>query len=112
VLFGEQVLAVPGGLPDLSGLRLLRVGWLLGSIRPGRFVPSHALAMGLKLSQAARWLDFAPEAPEVAAFLRGEALEIPGPAGWLLVGVAGHPLGWGKRVETVVKNHRPRGPAA
>ena len=111
-LWGEQVLAVPDDLPDPSGLRLLRVGRLLGSVRQGRFVPSHALAMGLKLDQAARRLDFAPEAPEVAAFLRGETLRSPGPAGWLLVGVAGHPLGWGKRVGTVVKNHRPRGPSA
>lgn len=108
-LFGEQVLAVPDDLSDPSGLRLLRAGWLLGSIRQGRFVPAHALAMGLRLGQVARRLDLAPDAPQVAAFLRGETLRCAGPPGWLLVGVAGYPLGWGKRVGAVVKNHRPRG---
>lgn len=107
-LWGEQVLALPPELPDVPGLRLLRAGWLLGSVRQGRFVPAHALAMGLLLSQAARRLDFFPDAPEVAAFLRGETLRSEGPAGWVLVGVAGYPLGWGRRVGTVVKNHRPR----
>ncbi|MGB9724480.1 MAG: RsmB/NOP family class I SAM-dependent RNA methyltransferase, partial [Chloroflexia bacterium] len=108
-LWGERVLALPPELPDVSGLRLLRAGWLLGSIRRGRFLPAHALAMGLYPGQAAGRLDLSPEAPEVVAFLRGETLRSEGPAGWLLVTVAGYPLGWGRRVGAVVKNHRPHG---
>lgn len=107
-LHGEEVLALPPEMPEASGLRLLRAGWLLGKIRRGRFIPSHALAMGLSLGQAANRLDFSPDAPEVAAFLRGETFRSKGPAGWVLVGVGGHPMGWGRRVGMVVKNHRPR----
>lgn len=102
------MLALPPELPEVSGLHLLRAGWLLGKVRRGRFIPAHALAMGLSFGQAARRLDFSPDAPEVAAFLRGETLRSEGPAGWVLVGVAGHPLGWGRRAGSVVKNHRPR----
>lgn len=108
-LLGERVLALPSDLPDLAGLRLLRAGWLLGEIRGARFVPGHALAMGLPASAAARTLDLPVEGERVAAYLRGEPLASAGPAGWLLVTVAGYPLGWGKRVGAVVKNHRPRG---
>ncbi len=108
-LFGESLLAVPAGLPDLAGLRLLRAGWLLGEVRRERLVPSQALAMGLRAGDARQTLDLAVDSAELAAYLRGETLPIPGPAGWLLVAVEGFPLGWGKRVEGVVKNHRPRG---
>lgn len=106
VLRGEEVLALPPEMPETSGLRLLRAGWLLGCVRRGRFIPSHALAMGIPCRAG---LDFSPDAPELAAFLRGETLRSQGPAGWILVGVDGHPLGWGRRVGDVVKNHRPRG---
>ncbi len=106
-LLGEEVLVLPEQLPAVSGLSLLRIGWQLGKIHRGRFTPSHALAMGLDLAQAGRRLNLSPDGPEVAAFLRGETLRSPGPAGWLLVGISGYPLGWGRRVDSVVKNHLP-----
>jgi NOL1/NOP2/fmu family ribosome biogenesis protein len=104
----DYLLAVPEALPDVAGLRLLRAGWLLGAVRGQRFVPSHALAMGLQAADALQTLDLPTSSEEVAAFLRGETLPSPGPAGWLLVTTEGYPLGWGKRVGRIVKNHRPR----
>jgi len=109
VLLGADLVAVPEGLPDPAGLRVLRAGWLLGEVRGQRFVPSHALAMALAGDDAGEVVDLPISTEHVAAYLRGEPLSSPGPAGWLLVTVAGYPLGWGKRVGTVVKNHRPRG---
>lgn len=106
-LLGEALLALPAGMPDPAGLRLLRAGWLLGWVRRGRFVPSHAFAMGLAPQAARRSLDLPVEGAEVQAFLRGEGVRAPGPPGWLIVTVAGFPLGWGKRVGEQVKNHRP-----
>jgi NOL1/NOP2/fmu family ribosome biogenesis protein len=51
----------------------------------------------------------AHDGPEVSAYLRGETLRRPGPAGWVLVTVGGFALGWGKRVGETVKNHYPKG---
>jgi NOL1/NOP2/fmu family ribosome biogenesis protein len=46
---------------------------------------------------------------ELAAYLRGESLPAEGRPGWTLVTVDGWPLGWGKRVQGLVKNHFPKG---
>jgi 16S rRNA C967 or C1407 C5-methylase (RsmB/RsmF family)/NOL1/NOP2/fmu family ribosome biogenesis protein len=107
-LLGDHLLAVPAGIPDLAGLRVLRAGWLLGEVRGQRFVPGHALAMGLGARDTREALDLPISSSETTAYLRGEPLTAPGPAGWLLVAIEGYPLGWGKRVGAVVKNHRPR----
>ncbi len=109
VLLGARLVAVPWGMVEPAGLRVLRAGWLLGEVRGERFVPAHALAMGLEAREARALLDLPKRSEQVAAYLRGEPLLSPGPAGWLLVAVEGYPLGWGKRVGGVVKNHRPRG---
>ena len=72
-------------------------------------MPAHALALELRAEDARETLALPISIEQVEAYLRGETLESPGPAGWVLVTVAGYPLGWGKRVGGVVKNHRPRG---
>ena len=53
--------------------------------------------------------DLAPDDPQLLAYLRGNSLPMPGEAGWVLVTVAGYPLGWGKRSAGVIKNAYPRG---
>lgn len=106
---GDDLFLLPDGAPPLDGVRLLRPGWWLGSARTGRFDPSHALAMALGPADVARSASFPVDAPEVAAWLRGEALRVEGESGWVMVCVDGFPLGWGKRSGGVVKNHYPRG---
>jgi 16S rRNA C967 or C1407 C5-methylase (RsmB/RsmF family)/NOL1/NOP2/fmu family ribosome biogenesis protein len=108
-LVGSYLYALPPDLPDLTGLRFIHPGWWLGTIKKDRFEPSHALALGLTLSDAARCVDLPPDSAEVSAFLRGESFSSAGEDGWMLVGVSGFPLGWGKRVRGVVKSHYPRG---
>jgi NOL1/NOP2/fmu family ribosome biogenesis protein len=110
-LCGAYLYAVPPNAPDLTGLRFIHPGWWLGTIKKDRFEPSHALAMGLTRTEARpeRVVNLASGRPEVAAYLRGESLALPGPAGWTLVAVDGFPLGWGKRVAGVVKSHYPKG---
>ena len=46
-LFGEQLYALHGDCPDLSGLTVMRAGLHLGTIKKGRFEPSHALALAI-----------------------------------------------------------------
>ncbi len=108
-LVGSRLYQVPAGLPDLRGLRVVRPGWHLGTIRRGRFEPGHALALGLTLRDARQVVNLPADGDDVLRYLRGEPLEAPGDAGWVLVALDGYPLGWGKRVGRVVKNHYPRG---
>ena len=44
----EKIYLMPEGLPELSGLRILRSGLLLGEMKKNRFEPSQALACALK----------------------------------------------------------------
>ena len=104
-----ELLALADDAPDLSGLRIVRPGWHLGTLRKGRFEPSHALAVSLKADEVRNRLDEPAGSELVARYLRGETLQVEGPAGWLLITVAGFPLGWGKRVGSTIKNHYPRG---
>lgn len=106
---GDSLHAVPAGAPRLDGLRLLAAGLHLGELRKGRFEPSHSLAMALRRREISQAVDLGPDSAEVEAYLRGETLRVAGPDGWIVVTVAGFPLGWGKRVAGVVKNHYPKG---
>ena len=108
-LSGAYLYQLPPDLPALGSLNQLHPGWWLGAFKTGRFEPAHALALGLPASQAQRRCDFAPDDPQLLAYLRGSSLPIPGEAGWVLVTVAGYPLGWGKRSAGVIKNLYPRG---
>lgn len=104
-----EVYAVTPDAPDVRGLRAVRPGWHLGTLRKGRFVPAHALALGLQAQDVLYRLDEPVGSELIARYLRGETLEVGGPDGWLLVCVEGFPLGWGKRAGGVVKNHYPKG---
>lgn len=108
-LEGAYLYWLPQAALELSGLRAIHPGWWLGTIKPGRFEPAHALAMGLPAGEVTLRLELAVEDPRTLAYLRGETLRSPGPDGWLLVCVAGFPLGWGRRVAGVVKNAYPKG---
>lgn len=103
-----EVLASPAGAPDTAGLRTGLSGWRLGTLRKGRFEPSHALAMALRAEQVQQRLDEPIGSELVARTMRGETLDVPGPDGWLLIAVEGFPVGWGKRVGGIVKNHYPK----
>ena len=104
---GEQVYLAPEHMPDLGALQVVRVGLWLGTLKPGRFEPSHALALAL-LPGDARHSIALPDAA-VERYLRGETFADAGPDGWALVAINGWPLGWGRRVGGVVKNFYPKG---
>lgn len=118
---GDYVYAIPDGAPDLSGLKVARPGWFVGSKHGDRFVPSHALAMGLKRdSDSVRSISFRAEETEAIRYLKGETVEVreerlrlSGPSvpakGYCLVCVDGYPLGWGKWNGGMLKNEYPPG---
>lgn len=110
-LFGDQLYLTPPSLPVLDRLKIVRPGWHLGTIKKGRFEPSHAMALGLKKGQWKRSIDFPQDSPELLRYLRGESLTISSnhPNGWTIITVDHHPIGWGKTVNGQLKNHYPKG---
>jgi NOL1/NOP2/sun family putative RNA methylase len=108
-MVGDRLYLVPDGLPDLKGLRVPVPGIWLGNIKKDRFEPAHPLALFLKPGQARNVLDLPTDSRELSAYLRGETLPSDGTPGWILVTVNSWPLGWGKRVQGIVKNHYPKG---
>lgn len=111
---GEYLWLCPGEMPDLSGIRTLRPGLMLGEFRKNRFEPSHALAMALKPENMKLSVQFGCMSGEAARYLHGDTLRgetglSSDAKGWVLVCVDGWSAGWGKLSGGVLKNHYPRG---
>lgn len=108
---GEELFLLPDDLPDLSGLKIIRYGLLLGSLKPGRFQPAQAFALALNRQGAGRRLELSSDSPDLLRYLRGETLllgeEVLPEKGWILVTTDGFPLGWAKRLGGLIKNHYP-----
>lgn len=120
VCFGSSVYWTNWELPDLSGLKVARPGWFVGTLKKNRCEPSHALALGLRRGDALRRIDLSAADPDVVRYLRGDTLELPAERidrehdgvplkGYCLVCVDGYPLGWGKWMDGIVKNEYPPG---
>ena len=106
---GDRLYMVPHEIPDPGRLRIVHPGVWLGKLKMDRFEPAHPLALFLHRGQARQTVELAAGDPRLAAYLRGESFAAEGPPGWTLVTVDGFPLGWGKCVQGVLKNHLPRG---
>ncbi len=97
----------------MGALRVVHAGVWLGTFKKDRLEPAHPLALYLRADQAQNVLDLPVDpvgrtnAPQ--RYLGGETIPSEGPAGWILITANGWPLGWGKRVQGVMKNHYPRG---
>ncbi len=104
------MLIPPFAVPE--GLRYLRTGALLGTLKDERFAPSQALAMLLSPETFAASLDLDLSDERVIRYLKGETISLTGQEisalggadGWVLVSVNGHSLGWGKLLDDKLKN--------
>ncbi len=124
IRFGEQLYLAPEAIPALKGLKVLRPGLHLGTLKKGRFEPSHALALALHKGQIKQYVDLPADSLEVRQYLTGQTLVlgenvvmksgendeiIKDGKGWCLICVEGYSLGWGKLAGSIVKNHYPKG---
>lgn len=108
VLFSDQLYLMPKEMPGLQGWKALRPGLHLGACKKNRFEPSHALALYLRQEEAKHFVELPGEG--AVRYLHGETVPCQnGEKGWTLVGTGGLPLGWGKAVNGMVKNHYPKG---
>jgi NOL1/NOP2/fmu family ribosome biogenesis protein len=106
VPFGECLYWAPEEMPELRGLKVLRPGLELGTVKKDRFEPAHALALWLTDCKTKE--NDTADSQQIAAFLRGEVIPSE-KRGWCLVTVDGFSLGWGKGDGRVLKNHYPKG---
>ena len=106
VMFGDTLYWAPEGMPDIARLRVLRAGLELGTVKKGRFEPSHALALWLKT--CANMQNYEPDSAEMAKYIHGDV--VPSSIrGWCLVTAGGYSIGWSKGDGNVLKNHYPKG---
>ncbi|WP_405729399.1 RsmF rRNA methyltransferase first C-terminal domain-containing protein [Anaerotignum sp.] len=103
-IYGDGLYLLPEGTPKLDKLRVLRTGWMLGTLKKDRFEPSQAFAMGLRKEEVKKVVDFSLEDDRVIRYLKGETVEGEGKDGWTLVCVDGFPLGWAKMQKGRLKN--------
>lgn len=104
---GDALVLPPPDAEPLLGVPLVRSGLWLGTLHPGRFTPSHALALHLSPDRCR--LTEPLDAESAARYLAGEPLTRSGEPGWVLMTFDGFALGWGKRSGDVIKNHYPKG---
>ncbi len=106
VLFGQSLYWVPEDMPDIRGVKVMRLGLELGQVKKDRFEPAHALALWLKT--AAFVQDYPADSPFLKAYMRGETPP-SSVSGWCLVTADGYGIGWGKGDGKILKNHYPKG---
>ena len=104
--FGSSLCLLPGEVFPLGGLRVLRCGLQLGTMEGKRFVPAHALALGVPRQDIAALCSYPQE--DIARYLHGEELPAAELRGWCAVAYEGWPLGLGKSSASM-KNHYPKG---
>lgn len=107
--YGDQLYLAPEGMPALDQLKVLRPGLHLGTLKKGRFEPSHALALFLRPEEVGRIYELTAEDERVRAYLNGQTFPAEGEKGWYLMAVDGYSLGWGKLAGGMMKNHYPKG---
>lgn len=106
VFFGESLFWAPEQMPDIRGVKVLRPGLELGTVKKDRFEPAHALALWLK--SAKQMVDLTVDGEQIRAYMHGMTLPCDC-RGWCLVRVDGFSIGWGKGDGKVLKNHYPKG---
>ena len=109
VKFGDQIYLAPEGSPSLKGLKVLRPGLHLGTVKKNRFEPSHALALASKVSDVTYSTDLPSDGAEIRAYLNGQTINREGEKGWYLITTDGYSIGWGKLAGGIMKNHYPKG---
>jgi len=108
-LFGDRLYMAPVGTPDISGMKILRLGLELGTFKKNRFEPAHALALALPPQAVSQTYAMTPD--DWAQFVHGDVVRPAAPLqkGWVLMTANGNGAGWGRYVDGQIKNFFPKG---
>ena len=107
--FGDQLFAVPDGMPAMNTLHVQTPGLHLGTLKKKRFEPALALALALQPSQMNNHLNITEE--QWRKYVHGDTFKVHQSTnnGWYLLVCAGHTTGVGTVVNCTVKNFFPKG---
>jgi NOL1/NOP2/sun family putative RNA methylase len=110
-MFGDQLYISDPLMPSIKGLKVLRPGLHLGTVKKDRFEPSHALALAIAKEDAVSTVDYSSDSSEIRQFLNGQTLRINVELkkGWTLITCNGYSIGWAKAAGGMLKNHYPKG---
>lgn len=109
LVFGEQLYCTPDPAIDIRGLKVLRPGLHLGTLKKNRLEPSHAMALALSPKDVVHSCSFPADSMEIKNYLQGQTFSYTGENGWYLICVEGYSIGWGKCTGGTMKNHYPKG---
>ncbi|MCH5343377.1 MAG: RsmB/NOP family class I SAM-dependent RNA methyltransferase [Acetatifactor sp.] len=109
IKFGDHIYWVTEGMPAVKGLKVLRPGLHMGTLKKNRFEPAHALALALAPGETKHMWDLSSQDDSAKAYLCGQTFSAEGEKGWYLICVDGFSMGWGKLAGSVMKNHYPKG---
>lgn len=104
----DRIYYLPEGFSQAPGLRYLRTGLFMGTLKKERFEPSQALAMTLGERSYGSAISFDREDERVIRYLKGETIALKEgedpKKGWCLVCVDGFGLGFARRNNGMLKN--------
>ncbi|GAA6114751.1 RsmF rRNA methyltransferase first C-terminal domain-containing protein [Apilactobacillus apinorum] len=109
ILFGDQLYSFDNTLPDLKGLKVMRPGLHLGTIKKKRFEPSYALALALHSDEVVNRLEITED--DWKQYVHGDTISCDQSLskGWYQLICKKQPVAFGKVVNGTVKNFFPKG---
>lgn len=107
--YGDHLYYYPKNGPDISKLKFMRPGLLLGVFKKKRFEPSYTLALALKPAEVKATLNLTRSQWE--QYVTGNTVSIAEKKknGWYLLICDNKPFAFGKLVNGTVKNFFPKG---
>lgn len=113
VQINDRIILLPSEvskIPSLESCGVLRAGVLLGEAKKGRIEPAHCAFMAAKKEDCINAVDFSANQEELIRFLKGEETELCGNIkGYTCVCCEGMTTGFGKAVNSTLKNKYPKG---
>ena len=107
VMFGDNLYLLPEKI-DLTGLKIMRCGLHLGTVKPNRLEPSHSLSHALDITAYKNVINLPCDSIDVKKYMHGDVINADND-GWCAVAADGYVIGWGKASAGTVKNHYPKG---
>lgn len=109
VVFKDHLYSVPEETPNLSGIKIVRLGLEIGTFKKNRFEPSYALALALHADQVKRQVVI--DQLQWAKYVHGDTFMVEPSLskGWYLLVCANQPVGFAKVVNGTAKNFFPKG---
>ena len=106
----DGFIILPDGLPDISGINVLRAGVQFAKIKGSMLEPAHAVFMAAKMEELKSKIDFSVDSKEILAYLKGEEILVSEKlSGYVGVCVNGLTVGYAKAVNGRLKNKYPKG---